>query len=30
MTRRQDNLIVPVMMFATWFGCFATMVLHFG
>jgi hypothetical protein len=30
MTRRQDNLIAPVMFFATWFGCFAMMVLHFG
>jgi hypothetical protein len=30
MTRRQDNLIVPVTMFAVWFGCFAMMVLHFG
>ncbi len=31
MTRtRHNDLIVPVMMFTAWFGCFAMMVLHFG
>jgi hypothetical protein len=30
MTRRQDNLVAPVLMFTAWFGCFAMMILHFG
>jgi hypothetical protein len=30
MTRRQDNLAAPIMIFSAWFGCFAMMVLHFG